>query len=136
MSYAVSHALQAAVYARLTSDETLLGLVGDAIYDMVPPGELPVTYVTLGPERVQDASDISSWGAIHRFTVSVVTSEAGFRAAKEVAGAVSDVLHGADLTLSEGRLVSLTFQSGRALRIRKNAARRIDLTYRARLDAA
>ena len=92
MSYAVSGALQAAIYGALQGDATLTGLVGSAIYDAPPSGALPGLYVTLGAERVREASDGSGAGAWHDLTVAVVTGAAGFSAAKAVAGAVSDLL--------------------------------------------
>ncbi|MCR9126080.1 MAG: DUF3168 domain-containing protein [Rhodobacteraceae bacterium] len=135
MSYAISAALQAAVYQRLQSDAALAGLVGGAIFDALPTGTLPHLYVTLGPEQVRDRSDNSGYGAQHTLTISVVSDTAGFGAAKAAAGAVSDALHGADLTLSRGRLIALTFEratarhSGRAGRVRH-----IDLRFRARVE--
>ena len=45
MSYAISGALQQAVFAALLDDGTLQGLVGDAIYDALPAGTLPRIYV-------------------------------------------------------------------------------------------
>lgn len=134
MSYAGSGALQEAVYQRLTGDAALAGLVGGAIYDVVPAGSLPATYVSLGPEEVRDASDKTGRGAEHRFTVSVVTGAAGFQAAKAAAGAISDALVDANLTLARGRLVSLGFLRARARRAQKNDVRRIDLTFRARVE--
>lgn len=134
MTYGISGPLQEAVYARLAGNAALTGLVGGAIYDTVPAGSLPTTYVSLGPEDVRDASDKTGYGAEHRFTVSVVTSEAGFHAAKAAAAAISDALVDADLALERGRLVSLTFFRARARRVQKNDVRRIDLTFRARVD--
>lgn len=134
MSYAGSGALQEAVYQRLAGDAVLTGLVGDAIYDVVPAGTLPATYVTLGPEEARDASDKTGHGAEHRFTVSVVTGAAGFQTAKDAAAAISDALVDAELALGRGRLVSLNFLRARARRVQKNDVRRIDLTFRARLD--
>ncbi len=134
MSYSGSAALQEAVYQRLVGDAALGGLVGGAVYDVVPAGTLPVTYVSLGPEEVRDASDKSGHGAEHRFTVSVVTAAAGFQAAKAAAAAISDALVDADLSLDRGRLVSLGFLRARARRARKNDVRRIDLTFSARVE--
>ena len=45
MSYAVSGALQAAVFAALSGDAALAALVGSAIYDAVPAGTVPDLYV-------------------------------------------------------------------------------------------
>ena len=134
MSYGVSAALQSAVYQRLSGDPALGALVGSAIFDALPPGPLPQTYVTLGPEEAQARADRTGGGAWHRFTVSVVTDGAGFHAAKQVAAAISDALVDADLSLSRGRLAGLHFHRARAQREGSGALRRIDLTFRARVD--
>jgi hypothetical protein len=133
MSYAVSAALQAAVYTALQADAALAGLVGGAIHDAPPAGSLPPLYVTLGPERVTGAGDGGGAGAWHAFTVSVITEVGGFHDAKAAAGAVSDALHGAALPLARGRLVGLWFHKARAARA-SGGLRRIDLTFRARVE--
>jgi len=135
MSYGSAAALQAAVYQRLIADAALQALVGDAIYDAVPPGTATGTYVSLGPEDVRDASDKTGDGAMHDFVVSVVTDEAGFATAKAVAAAVSDALVDAPLVLARGALVALWFLRGQARRVEKGGTRRIDLTFRARVEA-
>ncbi len=134
MSYGVAAALQAAIYQRLAGDPALGALVGPAIYDVVPAGPVPGTYVSLGPEDVRDRSDKTGRGAEHRFVVSVVTDAAGFQTAKNAAAAVSDALLGAGPTLGRGRLVAMEFLSARARRVRAGDVRRIDLTFRARVD--
>jgi len=134
MSYAMSGALQAALYTTLTEDAALTGLVGSDIYDAVPTGTLPETYVSLGREQVQDASDQSKSGALHRLEISVITTQPGFARAKQVAAAISDALHGADLALSRGRLVFLRFERAQARRIDSSSAREILLRFRARVD--
>jgi len=135
MSYAASAALQAAVYQRLRASDALDALVGDAIYDAVPPGTVTGTFVSLGPEDTRDASDATGDGAEHDFVVSVVTDAAGFQTAKAVAGAVSDALVDAALVLARGRLVGLWFLRARARRVDAGETRRIDLTFRARVEA-
>ena len=134
MSYGAGAALQAAVYQRLLSDGALGALVSGAVYDSVPPGALTGTYIALGPEDVRDASDQVGRGAVHEFTVSVVTDQPGFQSAKAVAAAASDALTGAPLTLARGRLVGLWFLSARARRVEKADTRRIDLIFRARVE--
>lgn len=134
MSYAISGALQAAVFAALAADVGLVALVGDGIYDAVPAGSVPDLYVRLGSESVREASDISGAGAIHFLTVSVITTNPGFAAAKSAAAAVSDALHDADLTLTRGKLISLRFERGAARRIDAASARQIDLRFRARVQ--
>lgn len=133
MTYAVASALQTAVFAALTGDTALASIVGTDVFDAAPVGALPSIYVVLGAERARDASDTSASGAWHDLTISVVTETAGFVNAKTAAGAVSDVLHDAELTLARGRLISLRFSKAQARRER-GGHRRIDLTFRARTE--
>lgn len=132
MSYGSSAALQAAVFAALTGDAAVAALSGGAIHDALPPGPLPSLYVALGPERVREAADGTAGGAVHLFPVTVVSEGAGFAGAKALAAAISDALDGADLALSRGRLVSMTFQRARARRV--DGGREIELWFRARVD--
>ncbi|WP_170428023.1 DUF3168 domain-containing protein [Ruegeria arenilitoris] len=135
MSYGVSAALQAAVFQKLSDDAEVNALSGGAIYDAVPAGAVPQTYVTLGPEEVRDASDRSGGGAVHRFTVSVVSEAAGFGAAKTLAGAVCDALEGVMPSLGRGRLVGLWFERASARRTGTGGAiRQIELRFRARVE--
>lgn len=134
MSYGVSAALQTAVYQALTGAVALSDLVGTAIYDAAPAGSLPALYVSLGPEDVTDASDQTGHGARHEFIVSVVSDSAGFLTAKQVASEISDVLVDADLTLTRGTLVGLSFVSAKARRVQDSDVRRIDLRFSARVD--
>jgi hypothetical protein len=130
MSYAASPALQAAVFQALTAAPALAGV---AIYDAVPPSPAG-TFVLVGPEEVRDASDKSGAGADHRLAVSVISDGTGFLAAKTIAAAISDALVGASLVLDRGRLVSLLFLRAQARRIDEGELRRIDLTFRARIE--
>lgn len=134
MSYGVSAALQQAVYQRLQADSTLDTLVGTAVYDAVPAGIITGTFVSIGPEDVVEKSDMTGQGALHEFTVSVVTDAAGFQQAKEVAAAVSDALVDATLILARGKLVYLNFNRAKARRVQDADVRRIDLTFHARVQ--
>jgi len=133
MSYALAAALQTAVYNQLATDSTLLSLVGTHVYDALPAGAVPDLYVSLGTEVSQDASDMTGQGAWHRFIISVVSTAPGFAPAKAAAAAVCDALIDANLTLTRGTLVSLTFDRATALRIDADNGRRIDLRFKARL---
>lgn len=134
MSYGLAPALQQAVFAQLVADPDVTALGGGNVFDMPPAGPVPLTYVSLGPEEVADRSDQSGRGAEHRLVVSVVTQEAGFLAAKQLAAAVTAALDGAALALVQGRLVSLRFDRARARRIDQGLGRQVDLTFRARVD--
>lgn len=133
MSYALSSALQAAVFQKLIADIAVTDLVGTAIFDALPAGNVPPLYVAIGPERVKDASDQTGGGALHEFVISVVTDHAGFAGAKTVSGLISDSLIDAPLNLSRGKLVSLRFFKAAAARVGTGDQRRIDLTFRARV---
>ena len=134
MTYALSSALQTAVYQCLVNDVAVTALVGTDIYDALPSGSVPNTYVSLGPEDVTDASDKSGYGAKHSFSVSVVTDTSGFQSAKDVAGAICDALLNTPLTLTRGDLIGLWFDKAKAARSDNGASRRIDLTFRARVQ--
>ncbi len=131
MSYASGAALQAAIWQRLTEDPALAGV---AVVDALPRGAGRGTFVLLGPEEVTAAADATGPGAEHRLTLSVISDATGFRAVKEVAVAVGDALEGAELALARGRLVSLRFLRAVARRLDEGAVRRIDLTFRARIE--
>jgi hypothetical protein len=131
MSYGTALALQTALFQRLTGSPALAGV---PVADALPKGQGTGTFVLIGPEEVFDQSDKTGRGAEHRFTVSVVSDAAGFQAAKAVAVAVSDALVDAPLTLSRGRLVGLSFVRAVARRLAEGRARRIDLTFRARVE--
>lgn len=131
MSYAVSAALQAAVFGVLQADAGITVPVLDAL----PAGEVPETYVQLGAEEVRARSDRSARGAEHRLTISVITSAAGYAAAKGQAAAVGDAMDSAALTLTRGRVVGLWFDRARARRTGQSGRlRRIDLRYRVRVE--
>jgi len=134
MSYGISSALQQAVFGALQADPVLAGLLGGAIYDALPSGTLPSLYVSLGPETVTQMGDATGVGAEHRMVITVVTEVPGFGQAKEVAGAVCDVLDDAPLALSRGHLVALQFIKAAAAKIDNATGRKIDLTFRARVE--
>ncbi len=131
MSYAMAHALQAAIYQRLTAIPELAGV---PVADALPKGQGSGTFVLIGPEDVIDQSDKTGRGAEHRFSVSVISDAAGFLTAKAVAVLVSDSLVGAPLVLARGRLSGLWFLKAVARRLDDGKARRIDMTFRARVE--
>ncbi|MFN4172367.1 MAG: DUF3168 domain-containing protein [Pseudorhodobacter sp.] len=132
MSYGMAAALQAAIYKRLSA---LPDLAGVPVLDAVPEGGPGGTFVMIGPEEVREASDKTGAGAEHRLVLSVISDADGFLAAKTVAVTVSDALDQVPLALARGRLVSLAFQRASARRLKDGAVRRIDLSFRARVEA-
>ncbi len=134
MSYAMSAALQAAVFQQIYTDPVVSALVGAAVFDTIPAGTVPPLYVALGPETVRDSSDKSGGCAVHDLTVHVISEAAGFSTAKGVAAAISDALVDADLALTRGTLVALNFLKASAARVGSGDTRRITLIFRARVD--
>lgn len=131
MSYQAAAALQAAIFGALTAAPALAGV---SIVDAMPPGTSPGTFVLIGPEVAVDQSDGTGGGAEHRFTVSVISDASGFMTAKTVAGAVSETLLETAMVLATGHLVSVNFQRAVAQRLEEGTTRRIDLTFRARVQ--
>lgn len=129
--------LQTAVYEALRADPALADLVGDAIYDAMPVTAPTGTYVALGPEDVTDAGDMTGWGARHDFIVSVLSGSewsGGFGPVKQAAAAVMTALEGGAVQLEHGHLAGLWFVSARARRADGGTGRRVDMTFRARID--
>ena len=137
MSYGAGQALQAAIYQHLRADGALALLVGDAVFDAMPVQPPSGAHVALGPEVVRDAGDASAAGAVHEFEISVLEggdAGGGFAAVKEAAAAVSEALEGAALVPERGHLVGIWLLRTRARRVENGGARRVDLTFRARID--
>ncbi len=134
MSYAVSSALQAAIYQTLVQSADLASVVGVHVYDALPAGSLPDVFVTLGAEVVRDKSVYDTAIAEHDFSVTVTTQLAGFQLAKDAAAAVSDALVGAELSLSRGRLIGLRFLKATAKRTGTGEQRQIDMRFRAHVE--
>lgn len=131
MSYGAAAAFQAAIYSVLTANPALAGV---DVLDALPPGSGTGTFVLLGSEEVLDASDKSGGGAEHRFGISVISDATGFLAAKSVAAAVSDALVDATPAMARGRIVGIRFVKAVARRLEDGDVRRIDLTFRARVE--
>ncbi|CAN1533440.1 Tail completion protein [Paracoccaceae bacterium] len=130
MSYGAAPGLQQAVFQHLTGTPALVGV---ATYDAVPPNATG-TFILIGPEEARDQSDKSGAGAEHQLVISVITDATGFLSIKTIAADISDALIGAPLTLVRGQLVSLYFLRASARRIEEGETRRIDLTFRARIQ--
>ena len=131
MSYALAGAVQAAVQGVLVAHPDLAGV---AVLDAVPPGAAVGTFVLIGAEEVRDASDATGAGAEHRVEVSVRSDAAGFATAKSVAAGVCDAMEGLALP-APARVVGAWFQKAKAVRSEDGAERRVDLTFRVRVEA-
>lgn len=128
MRYRGAAQLQAAIHARLSA------VAGVPVVDALPPGPAPATYVLVGAEEVRDASDLSGPGAEHRVTVSVISAAAGFLAGKDVAARLTEAMEDGLPSPEEGRIVSVRLVRAMARRAEAGALRRIDLTFRIRVE--
>lgn len=132
MSYGLTAVLQSAIFARLVSDGAVNAACDGQIFDAIPEGTLPPLFVTLGEEIVSARADQSVMGAIHDFSVLIVSRQSGYLGAKIAAAAVSDALLSAPLSLARGRVVTLMFLRAKAER--REDSRLIDVTFRALVD--
>ncbi|MGG7565666.1 DUF3168 domain-containing protein [Rhodovulum sp. DZ06] len=137
MSVLKSAALQEAIYAALSGDAVLSGLVEGRIFDeavhLDAPGADPGPYVTLGDETVRDWSAIGLTGGIHEAQVSVHAPTGGFASVKGIAAEVERVLS-APLAPASGRVVTQVLRGARARRVAEGG-RRIDLRFEFRVEA-
>lgn len=136
MSYAMSAALQEAVFTALAGNMALAAMI-EGIYDAPAgsDGTPPTgTYITLGDEVAKDRSSASHKGTTLDFDINIHSDFAGFSAAKAAAAEVVDTLAWADLALSRGALVNLKFLKSRTRRGAAPETRRIVLVFRAILD--
>ena len=131
MSYGAAAVLQAAIFGVLSGAPDL---VGATIVDALPPGTGTGSFILIGSEEALDASDKSGGGAEHRFVVSVISDASGFFTAKALAAAVSDALVDATPFMGVGRIVGIRFVKAVARRLEDGDVRRIDLTFRARVE--
>jgi hypothetical protein len=109
-------ALQQSIFATLTADAPLLGLLGAArIYDDVPRGAgLP--YVTFGHSLERDWSTASEDGLEHVVTLHVWTGAGGKKNARAIMQAMREALHDQALSLDGHRLVNLRHEFSEARR--------------------
>ncbi|QUS35153.1 DUF3168 domain-containing protein [Falsirhodobacter algicola] len=126
MSYGTAAALQAAIHGQL------MAALDVPVLDDAPDGE-PGTWVLIGPEEARDRSDKTGPGAEHRLVLSVMSDAEGFERAKGVAGAICDAL-ARPMQMTRGRIAALWFDRAVARRLDAGRTRRIDMTFRARVE--
>jgi hypothetical protein len=135
MSFLHSQALQAAIYSALSTNASLVALVATQIYDAVPNGELVSNYVLIGEEKSLNRGDYTGKASRHDITISVVSNANGFSDAKVIASEICEILDENPMALSAGNMRRIQFRSARAKRNSGAMERRIDLVFRALIDA-
>ena len=104
-----SNALQAGIYARLTSYAPLTALVGQNVFDFVP-GEAQPPFVKIGDDTAVDWSTMTNNGWQATLTIHCWDFEkAGRKSVKAIMSAIYDALHRqeASITVSGFSLVLL-----------------------------
>lgn len=102
-----TYALRKGIFARLSNDATLAGLLGGArIYDEPPRGEASPC-ILLSEGTVKDFSSASVRGHEHQMTLSIWSTVPGTREAFEIADAAVSALESMGATLDGHRLINL-----------------------------
>lgn len=92
---------QAAVYAKLTGDATLMSKI-TGVYDHPTPDARP-PYITI-EVKSRDASVMQSDAWEHELTLHVWSTARGAKEAQDIMDRLRDLLHHGTLTLSSGTL--------------------------------
>ncbi|MEA3535545.1 DUF3168 domain-containing protein [Rhizobium sp. CC-YZS058] len=123
--------LQAAIFARLSGDAALAGLVaGGTITDrLTTPGARPA--LRFGAIESGDYSTASEPGEEHRLAIEVRGEEGGHKAVQAVAARLRALLHDQALTLPSHILVNLRHQTTRTRRDGETRGHRAELMFRA-----
>lgn len=102
--------LQQAVFAALSADVALQGLIGNPprVFDE-PPGDAALPYLLIGEGSEQDWGTTTEFGAEHALMIHVWSRKGGRKQARAILAAVYEVLHEASLALDGFHLVNLRF---------------------------
>lgn len=106
---------QGAIVTRLKAYAPLTALVGQKIFDSVPPNTVP-PYVSLGPEQfvADNAECIKGFEAFTQ--IDAWSTTLGLPEVKRIAEAIRAALDGFDLPLVDNALVSMEHRQTRFLR--------------------
>jgi hypothetical protein len=126
--------LQKAIVDRLKSSPAIVELVGDRVFDDVPPAALK-PYISLGPRRVLVEAAAEYEGSDSRLQIDGWSEAVGMVEAQKIGCAVRDALHNAPLDLGDGqRLISIDFQRANYLRTQDGQTKHAVLLFRARTE--
>lgn len=106
--------LHRAVFAALTAAPGVAEVVGERIYDLMPPARNVVfPYITFGPFMTGDDGSECIEASRIEFDINVWSRAGNSAEAKALVGAVRAALHMADLDLSPVALVEIVFDGSR-----------------------
>ena len=123
--------LQQAVVERLASSPDVLAITGAGrIFDrLITRAEPP--YLVLGEATTSDFSTGDGAGSEHRFEIEAWSKQNGRKQAVELADAVRESLHDADLTLDGAVLVNLRHERTTSRRAPRSGLHVARLRFRA-----
>lgn len=127
-----SLALQGAIVATLKADADVGALVGDRIYDHVPPTAV-LPYISMGPDTTEPDLANCYEGSIHTVQVDAWSEQPGFPEVKRIAAAVRKALVHQPLNMnSDGyRLVGIELETDLVLRDPDGVTSHSVMTFRA-----
>jgi len=126
-----SRALQKAIFAALSNDPVLTGLLGAGkVFDDVPQ-RASFPYLTIGQATLRDWSTATEEGEEHMLTLQIWSNEAGHKTLQAAVQAIHDLLHNATLTLEGHNLINLRHDFTDLNRDRNNEAYHALTRYRA-----
>ena len=125
-----SFALQQAIFAAFSASADLQALVGNRLFDFVPP-DSTFPYVVLGDGNESDWSTSTEDGSEHTVQIDVWSREPGHKGAKQIADVIRAVLNNAALTITGTALIDIRYLSTDFSRESDGQTFRARLTFRA-----
>jgi hypothetical protein len=126
----IAFALQQAIFAALSSSPDLQALIGNRLFDFVPP-DSAFPYVVLGDGSEADWSTSTEDGTEHTIQIDVWSRQPGHREAKQIADVIRSVLNNAVLIVTGAALIDIRHLTTDFSRETDGQTFRARLTFRA-----
>ncbi len=126
--------LQTAVFARLSGDAGLTGLLGGGKIHDQTPAHVAFPYVTFGPAGVADWSTATERGSQHVFTLHAWSNRPGKKEMLGIMARVATLLDDAALALATHHLVALRLVSSDIRFDEDQAVHRGEMRFRAMIE--
>lgn len=121
-------AIQAALYNRLVSDSTLMGMI-TGVFDHVPEDEIH-PYVTLGEGTEIPDNALSELGKENTQTLHAWVRERGTKTGQDILNRVSQLLDQQPLSVGGHHLVAVRFEYAETLRDPDPEIRHVVMRFR------
>jgi Protein of unknown function (DUF3168) len=102
--------LQTAIYAKLTGDATLMGMIA-GVYDRPPQGAA-FPYITIGDSASKDASNKAVIGTEHKMALHVWSRQGGRAETATIMDRLYQLLNQGTLSINGQTLVAMYFTAG------------------------